>query len=105
MKMHTCWTAYAMSGRVKVRYCRAPTRLRYKVGYSTGGLLEASSLGLVSAGVMHDLQSVMLARCKMSAASFVIVKTVPWSCVLPRYQRNDVEDQDRSFQTRNEEAK
>ncbi|MCI89737.1 hypothetical protein A2U01_0111026, partial [Trifolium medium] len=29
-----------MSGRVKVRYCKAPARLRYKVGSSYGVLAE-----------------------------------------------------------------
>jgi hypothetical protein len=45
-----------MSGRVKVRYCRAPTRLRESVGSPTGGL-SPKTLAYVSTGVAHGLNS------------------------------------------------
>jgi hypothetical protein len=57
-----------MSGRVKVRYWRAPARLRYSVGSATEGPAKVESLGDVSTGVVADLQAVMPALSKIFAA-------------------------------------
>ncbi|KAJ0558483.1 hypothetical protein HanIR_Chr07g0336841 [Helianthus annuus] len=45
-----------MSGRVKVRYCSAPARLRYVVGSSKEGPDELLSLDWVCTGVAAGLQ-------------------------------------------------
>ena len=59
-----------MSGLVKVRYCRAPARLRYREGSSNGVLLLALVFGLVSTGVGHGLQEAIPARSIISYAYF-----------------------------------
>ncbi|KAJ0647709.1 hypothetical protein HanLR1_Chr15g0564671 [Helianthus annuus] len=64
----TCWTAYEISGRVNVRYCKAPARLRYSVGSETGGPSDALSLDERSTGVLQGLQADMLARARISLA-------------------------------------
>jgi hypothetical protein len=48
-----------MSGRMKVRYWRAPTRLRYAVGSSTAGPASAEILAQVSTRVEQGLQLCM----------------------------------------------
>jgi hypothetical protein len=48
-----------MSGRVKVRYCRAPTKLLYRVASLTEGASEQEEiLACVSTGVLNGFQLV-----------------------------------------------
>jgi len=64
MRRHTCCIAYAMSGRVSVKYWREPVRLQYMVGSSTGAPSEADSLARESTGV--DWHSAMPAFWRRS---------------------------------------
>jgi len=63
MYWETLLTAYVMSGRVKVKYWRAPIVWRYKVG--SWKTVEPSTVSLrdVTMGVGCGLASVMLALC------------------------------------------
>ena len=56
--VHVETPAELISGHVKVRYCKAPVRLRKSVG-SEIGAPSAKSFGLRSTGVEHDMQSAM----------------------------------------------
>jgi hypothetical protein len=58
----------ALSGRLKVRYWRAPTILWYSADSAMGVTAEAESIGDVSTGVVADLQAVMPALSIISAA-------------------------------------
>ena len=53
-----------------MRYCKAATRLLYKVGLETG-FPDKESFGLVSVGLLHGLQEVMLAWDRISLANVV----------------------------------
>jgi hypothetical protein len=62
----TGWLSCPHQGCVKVRYWRAPARLRYSVGSATGGPAEAESSGDVSIGVVADFQAVMPTLSRIS---------------------------------------
>jgi hypothetical protein len=53
-------------GLVKVRYCKAPARLRKAVGLATGAPIFVDSFACVSTGVEQGLQSVFPARSRIS---------------------------------------
>lgn len=61
----TYWTTYEIFGRVKVRYCKAPTRLWKSIGSEIGTPL-ADNFGLRLTGVEHDLYSSFPAWSRIS---------------------------------------
>lgn len=69
MKRQDCCLAYDISGLVSVRYCNAPARLRYSVGFSSDFPSVAESFDLVSHGVVHGLQFDRLAQESNSVAN------------------------------------
>jgi hypothetical protein len=72
---------------VKVRYWRAPARLRYSVRSATGGLAEPASFGDVSTGIVADLEAVMLALSRIFAAYLACERCIPEEsqvAVMPR---------------------
>jgi hypothetical protein len=77
-----------MSGHVKVRYWRAPARLRYSVGLAMGGPAEAESLGDMSTGVVADLQAVMPALSRISAAYLACERCMPEESRVTTMPRN-----------------
>jgi hypothetical protein len=66
MKRQTCWTTYARSGLVRMRYWRAPARLLYSEGLAIGAPSEADNLVRASTGVAVAWHSDMPARWRRS---------------------------------------
>jgi hypothetical protein len=60
MNWETLFTAKEISGRVRYRYCRAPTRLRYGEGSVRGSLERSERACAVDIGVLTGLASDML---------------------------------------------
>jgi hypothetical protein len=68
MKRQACCTVKQESGRVRVRYWRAPVRLRYSIGFESGFPSDSNDLDFVSASVRHGLKFDMWARSRSSVA-------------------------------------
>lgn len=60
MNLHTWLTEKAISGRVMLRYCIAPTRLRYEVGSSIGVPASADRCDPGIDGVETGFEPIML---------------------------------------------
>src|SRR5438128_539892 len=63
MKRHTCCTTYVKSGRVSVRYWRAPAKLRYSVRVE-GGEKRPVGRGELGFGVNRSHRRVTLSHAR-----------------------------------------
>jgi hypothetical protein len=78
MYNQACWMAKLMPGRVRVRYWRAPTKLRYFVGEWSGLPSVMDNLAFMAAGVRQELQCNMLAWVMRSVAYCSWERNRPW---------------------------